>query len=376
MRAFASAFLMAWLFLACSTHADAQSAIQVSHETKPRKERPGTIAIVASGPRAGEAVFRALQAAEKIATGSIHGIANMYVITDDGEIRTFHNYGRGGTATLFVRGEETGVDPPPDVASARIAGIVSTGPRQPSLEPYDGPHPYYQDHVGFVIGHRIPDDRGRSGLPVDHEVLLLMKEGMTPREAVDRVMKSNPRVDAGLIAVNVEGNLAMHNSRLVDERPDYGRARGVDKPTGAVIETILNEIHPPQAVAQLVVNIGLDTMTRSQEAEKEIVVKSGLKLVRGRENSVEVNDDLEAVLITTTEERYLTGRHWAAIPYILSRVVKNGETLGFTEMELLGRLENGVIKSLSFQESAGVRFRQAPRICDFETPHSTICRVP
>lgn len=376
MRRILAAFLLPWLVLIGSAGAKVPAAVDPLLETQPRKERPGTIAIVASGPRAGEAVFRALEAAEKIATGSIHGTAHMYVITNDGEVRTFDNFGRGGTKTLFIRGEETGVDPPPEVAEARIAGIISTGPRRPNLKPYDGPHPWYENGVGFVTGHRMPDDVGRSGVPVDHEVLRLMKQGLTPRAAVDQVIGSNPRVDAGLIAVDVKGNIAMRNSQLVNERPDYGRARGVDQPTGAVVETILNEIHPPQAVAQLVVNKALETMSGAREADVEIRVRSGIKLERGQENLVEVNDEMEAVRISTKEERYLTGRHWAAIPYILSRVVRNGQTLGYTNLEMLARLDDGVIKSLSFQDSAPVPVRQSPRVCEFETPHLTVCRVP
>lgn len=340
----------------------------------PYRSKPGTIAIVATGPRAGEAVFRALEAAEKVSSGSIGGVARFYAMTADGKINLVTNYGRGGTATLFIRGEETGVPPPPELAEAVVAGVVSTGPREPWLGDYDGPYPWFGDGVGFVIGHRIPDAEGVSGLPVDHAVFRLMQGGLSAREAVDRVMSENPRVDAGLIAVGADGEVAMRNSELVDERPDYGRARGEDLPSGAVVETILNEIHPPQAVAQLVVNTALEVMSESRKPDVQITVRAGLVVQHGVENLIEVDDRLEARRVVTTEAGHLEGTQWAVVPYIASRVVQNGRTIGYTVNEPLARLDNGRIESLSTQEQVQLWVKDLPRTCSFETPYRTICR--
>ena len=115
--------------------------------------KPGTIAIAASGPRAGEAVFRALEAAERIASGSIHGVAWFVAMTKDGKVHRFSNFGRGGTRTLFIDGEETGTPPPQEIAEATMAGVVSTGPRDPTYRLYEpGRYPNGGDGVGFVVG--------------------------------------------------------------------------------------------------------------------------------------------------------------------------------------------------------------------------------
>lgn len=341
----------------------------------PYRSEPGTIAIAATGPRAGEAVFRALQAAEKISSGSIGGVAWFYAMTADGKIHQVSNYGRGGTATLFILGEKTGVPPPPELAQATVAGVVSTGPREPWLDEYDGPHPWFGDGIGFVIGHRLPDAIGIDGLPVDHAVFRLMREGLSAREAVDQVMSRNPRVDAGLLAVAANGEVAMHNSKLVDARPDYGRARGEDIPSGAVVETILNEIHPPQAVAQLVVDKALEVMSDSRSPDIEITVRAGLEVQHGGENLVEVDDRLEAQRVVTTEATYLDGEQWAVVPYIGSRVVQGGRTIGYTVNEPLAQLESGRIMSLSTQEQMQLSVKKTPRTCSLVTPYRTVCRA-
>lgn len=337
---------------------------------------PGTIAIAAAGPNAGSAAFRALQNAEAVATGSIGGVATMDVMLPDGTICSYGNLGRGGTGTLFVRGEETGVPPPPEIASAPIAVIVSTGPRnagQLTGDPCGQDFSTGADGVGLVVGHRLPDAPGRDGEPVDAHVMRLMEEGLGAREAVDQVMDANLEVDAGLIAVSADGTIAMRNSRRVDRRPDYGHARGEDVPSGAVVETILNEIHPPQAVAQLVVNVALETMTDSREPDFEVLVRSGLPVEYSDELVLEVDAEHVVTRATTDVREHLSGDVWAVIPYIHSRVVQNGRILGYTIDEPLAHLMDGVIQSVSLQEEMAIRVKREPRECEFRTPHLTVC---
>jgi hypothetical protein len=347
-----------------------------SVETRVVRELPGTIAIAAAGPNAGMAAFRALQEAEKVAAGSIGGVAVMDVMLTDGTICSYGNFGRGGTGTLFVRGEETGVSPPPEIAAAPIAVIVSTGPRDSgriSGDPCVQDFPSGADRVGLVVGHRLPDAPGRDGEPVNAHVLRLMKEGLSPREAVGRVMSAVPEVDAGLIAVSADGVIAMHNSRRVDRRPDYGHARGEDEPSGAVVETILNEIHPPQAIAQLVVNVALETMTGLRRPELEVLLRSGLTVEYANELVVEVDGNRVVTRVTTDVREHLGGEAWAVVPYIHSRVVQDGQTLGYTIVEPLAHLLDGTIQSLSYQEEMTIGVKREPRTCEFRTPHLTVC---
>lgn len=339
---------------------------------------PGTIAIAAVGPNAGSAVFRALQEAEKVASGSIGGVAVMDVMLTDGTICSYGNFGRGGTGTLFVKGEQTGVPPPAEIASAPIAVIVSTGPRtggRISGDPCNQDFSAGAENIGLVVGHRIPDAPGRDGEPVNAHVIRLMKEGLGPRQAVDQVMNANPEVDAGLIAVSSDGTIAMHNSRRVDRRPDYGHARGEDAASGAVVETILNEIHPPQAIAQLVVNVALEAMTGSRQPDFEVLVRSGLSVEYSDELVLEVNGDHVVTRVTTDVREHLIGDVWAVIPYIHSRVVQDGRTLGYTVNEPLAHLVDGVIESVSLQGEMALWVKREPRKCEFRTPHLTVCKA-
>jgi hypothetical protein len=358
--------------------AEAQSTAGDSARAAFFKEmrKPGTIAIAASGPRAGEAVFRALEEAEKISSGSIHGVAWFMAMTKDGKVHRFSNFGRGGTKTMFINGEETGTPPPAEIAEAPFAGVVSTGPRDPTYRIYDpGKYPNGGDDVGFVVGHRLPNSIGKNGLPVDHEVFSLMQKGLSARAAVDRVMGANEDLDVGLIAVDRKGLVAMHNSALVDKRYDYGRARGEDPASGAVVETIFNEIHPPQAVAQLVVNVALEIMSDARKPDFQITVKAGTKVGLANENVVEVDGNMLATRITTTVPAHLTGEKVAVIPYILTKVVQQGKTIGYTINEPLSVLQDGVIKTVSTQKEMKIWVKKHPRVCKYATPSRTVCEA-
>lgn len=369
-------WLWVGILLSCVAPSSGLLGQQISGEQPP--ELPGTIAIVAVGPNAGQAVFHALQQAEKISWGSIGGIAVMDVMLDDGTICSFQNNGRGGTTTLFVEGEETGVPPPPEIAAARIAAVISTGPRNPvdlGEQPCNQEYSTGKNGVGMVVGHRIPDSRGHDGHPVNARVMQLMDQGTSPAEALSLVLEANPNVDAGLIAVSADGTMAMQNTERVEQRTDYAHSRGEDRVTGAKIQTILNEIHPPQAVAQLVVNTALEVMGSHQEPDLQILVQSGLKVEYGPFNLVEVDDELVVTRIVTDVENHLEGEVWAALPYISSAVMQNGQLIGYTINEPLARVQDGTIESLSYQPGMMVSVKREPRSCHFASPHLTICDI-
>jgi hypothetical protein len=89
-----------------------------------------TIGIAAHGPNAGLAVYRSLRATERVGAGSIGGFAAFGAISADGKLMRYETQ-RGGTSTLFIEGEITGTDPPPDVATAASAAVISSGPDRP-----------------------------------------------------------------------------------------------------------------------------------------------------------------------------------------------------------------------------------------------------
>jgi hypothetical protein len=202
-----------------------------------------------------------------------------------------------------------------------------------------------------------------------------MQKGLSARAAVDRVMGANEDLDVGLIAVDRKGLVAMHNSALVDKRYDYGRARGEDPASGAVVETIFNEIHPPQAVAQLVVNVALEIMSDARKPDFQITVKAGTKVGLANENVVEVDGNMLATRITTTVPAHLTGEKVAVIPYILTKVVQQGKTIGYTINEPLSVLQDGVIKTVSTQKEMKIWVKKHPRVCKYATPSRTVCEA-
>src|ERR1700686_2557427 len=110
-----------------------------------------TIGIAARGPNAGLAVYRSLRAAERVGTGSIGGFATFAAITADGKLLR-HETQRGGTSTLFIEGESTGTEPPPEVAAATSAAVISSGPDRPEPEKLLSADPL----AGLVTGHRMP----------------------------------------------------------------------------------------------------------------------------------------------------------------------------------------------------------------------------
>ena len=180
-----------------------------------------TIGIAAFGPRAGLAVFMALRAVERVARGAVCGFASFVAITTEGEVLRAETQ-RGGTRTLFVDAEITGLPPPPRVAEAPFAGVMSSGPDRPAplcqFTPADGA-------VGLVTGHRLPNTPGCSGVRLNEEVLALMREGLSPQGAVERVLADNPGSDAGMIALDRQGRLFAANSAFVADRADLGSAR-------------------------------------------------------------------------------------------------------------------------------------------------------
>ena len=203
-----------------------------------------TIGIGAAGPNAGLAVFRALAAAEAVGHGAIGGFAVFAVLTADGRVIRAETQ-RGGSATLFTDGETTGGPPPPEVASARFAALMSSGP--------DRPAPLSQflaaSEAGLVTGHRLPNMPGSDGRPVNEAVLSAMAEGLSAEQSLQRVLNADPDADAGMIALGPSRGIAALNSSLVAARPDLGTATRASKE--AAVCVLHNAIRPAADLAPL-----------------------------------------------------------------------------------------------------------------------------
>lgn len=311
-----------------------------------------TIGIGAAGPRAGLAVFRGLQAAERVGAGSIGGFATFVAITADGDVlRSETN--RGGSRTLFCAGEETGVAPPDAVVQAPVAGVISSGPdRREPLARFvaaDGA-------VGFVTGHRSPNDVGAGGKPHNDEALARMIAGASARDAVAATLGENAEADVGLIAVDRQGTVFAANSERVGRRPDLGHARREAADIGAVVEVLLNSIRPHASLAPLVAEIALDTMVGEPSPLGSITVAAGVPIVPGDADTVLVDDAGQATQIVTTDTSMVSGRHDCTALYLHCAVRRGGRLLGHTLFEANGVVGNGRIISLNGKEKIDVSY--------------------
>jgi hypothetical protein len=175
-----------------------------------------TIGIAAFGPQAGLAVFRALAAVETVGRGAIGGFASLVAIGADGTLWRAETQ-RGGTATLFVAGEATGIPPPPEIAAAPWAGIISSGPdRPPPLARFTPADPA----VGLLTGHRVPDSAGSDGLPLNQAVRARMGAGEAPAAALAAVFEAAPDAEAGILALHRRTRLAAPHPTPVEARGD------------------------------------------------------------------------------------------------------------------------------------------------------------
>lgn len=311
-----------------------------------------TIGILASGPQAGLAVYRALQAVEQVGRGAIRGFASFVAVSTDSVLR--HETQRGGSETLFVSGESVGGEPDALTAVAKLAGVMSSGP--------DRPLPLSQftpaaAGLGIVTGHRLPNAMGRDGVPLNAAVLELLVHGCRLRDAVDQVLDSNPDADAGIIAGTLGGEIYARNSSRVAERPDLGHARR--SAGGAVVEVLHNAIYPVAPLADLAVEVALDVMLQRFEPDGEIVLRAGTPVVFAQSNRVLVDDALVVVEVQTNDARIVTGTWNCVAVYLGSRVIRDDAEIGVTETEPNMMVEDGRLVSMSGQQEVRIGFRRS-----------------
>ena len=302
-----------------------------------------TIGIAVRGPDAGLAVFTALAAVEKVGRGAIGGFVSFVAIAADGDVLRAETQ-RGGTGTLFTEGEMTGVEPPPEFATAPLAGLMSSGP--------DRPVPLSQftpaaAGVGLVTGHRLPNMPGKDGMPLNEAVLAKMASGQSAADAAQSVLDRNPEADAGIIALGLEGEPFAGNTVHVAKRGDLGRALTSNASTGTVVAVLHNAIHPHQALADLAASVALDVINPPDRADLLIDIAAGTPISLGDANRVEVDGSGRAVGITVTQARWLGPSRDGAVIDFAAQVCQNGRLIGHTIAEPYCVVQGGRLVSLS-----------------------------
>ncbi len=310
-----------------------------------------TIGIAAFGRDAGLAIFRGLQALERVASGAIGGFVSYAAITGDGQLARFATQ-RGGTRTLFVDADVVGADPPAEVAGAGTAALISSGPDRP--EPL-GQFIAGDPGVGLVTGHRFPQAVGRSGLAFNEDVLRRLASGADPATALDNVLAENPEADVGLIAVDAGGRMHGRNTDRVDRRVDAGQA--ARSSAHAAVMVLHNAIHPSRGVAEMVAEVAMEAMECSRTPDFWVVIAAGTGVVAGDTNALHVDAEMRATKIFTVDETLVRGTRDGAAVYLGAEVIQEGHLIGRTVTEPYVVLDDGVICTLSGQTQLRVGCR-------------------
>ncbi|WP_051242044.1 DUF6963 family protein [Stappia stellulata] len=187
-----------------------------------------TIGIAAYGQNAGRAVLDGLRATEVLGRGAIGGFAVFSILDRQGVHRQIACQ-RGGASQLQAADA---------FGDARCAAVISSGP--------DRPEPLSQFLVagaglGLVTGHRLPNRIDAAGVPSNASVLRRMARGETPSEAVQAAVGGDPEMDAGLIAVTLDGRIGFANTARVARRCDLIQASRADERRGYAL--LGNSIH-------------------------------------------------------------------------------------------------------------------------------------
>ncbi|MEM7041818.1 MAG: hypothetical protein AAF543_03295 [Pseudomonadota bacterium] len=318
-----------------------------------------TIGIAVRGPGAGLAAFRALAAVEKVGRGAIGGFVSFVAITAGGELLRADTQ-RGGTTTLFIEGEMTGIEPPPEIANAPLAGLMSSGPDRPA--PLDQFTPAASG-VGIVSGHRLPNMPGADGVALNQAVLARMKAGASATEAGRVILERHPEADAGIIALRLDGEPFAGNTAHTAKRSDLGRALSYDPTTGAAVAVLHNAIHPHQALAELAASVALDAINPPDCADFSIEIAAGTPLSLGDANAIYIDDNGSVVGITVTQASWLGPGQDGAVIDFAARVQRGGQTIGHVITEPYCVVRNGRLVSLSGRQQVaiGVRAIDGPK---------------
>ncbi len=248
-----------------------------------------TICIAAYGQNAGRAILNALAAVEAVGSGAIGGFVSAVALSSDQCMRAETQL--GGTAQLAFEQSKVLFE------QASIAGLISSGPNRPS--PLSDFLPAIPG-VGLVTGHRSPSSSGASRIPYNQQVLQGLQAGMTSRAAVDVIVSSNPRADAGFIAMTCDGIGFAGNTDEVLKRPDVGSASA--QRNGASVLVMHNAITPVYPMADLAAQIALETLSPLYKRLSSITLQQGCEIVAGTRNMLKVDEQNRVRQVVVCQE--------------------------------------------------------------------------
>ncbi len=311
-----------------------------------------TIGLAASGPGAGLAIFRALAAVERVTSGAIGGFVSFAAITESGELRRAETQ-RGGTSTLFTEAERTGTDPPPEIANAPRAVLMSSGPDRPiPLAQFTPADP----SAGLVSGHRLPNAIVPDGTKALNAIALShLGEGQSAEAALLATLAAYPEADAGLILIDRTGAMAIGNSDFVNARVDRGEAVRTDATSGLTVAVIHNAIFPVGAVAPLAIETAIHAVAPLVAANGWITVAAGVELVAGPANRIHIDENARVNRIELCQKQLAAPgpQQGAALPF-RSELIRDGIAVGHSVQEPYCCAQDGRLITLNNKASLQV----------------------
>ncbi|WP_238365379.1 DUF6963 family protein [Mesobacterium pallidum] len=290
-----------------------------------------TVGIAVSGPGAVPAALAALGAIEAVGRGAIGGFVSLVAIAD-GALLTA-GVQRGGTGAL--RPDTLGAP----FAEARLAALMSSGP--------DRPEPLVQftpgdAAVGLMTGHRLPNMPGPGGTPPNLVALGAMRSGAGVVEAIEMALAEAPEADAGLIAMDLSGRIALANSALVARRDDIGAALVEDPGAGLSIGVLHNSIFPARGLAEVAVAAALDLAAPADAIDGEARLV-GESVTLGDMRALDLASDGSVAAITVDDPTWLGPAWEGSVVLRGDPVLRYGRPVGRITREVYCRLENGRI---------------------------------
>jgi hypothetical protein len=189
---------------------------------------------------------------------------------------------------------------------------MSSGPDRPApLSQFTPADPA----ISLITGHRMPNTIGAGGFNLNDEVLNLMRRGSSPFDAVDAVVRANPEVDAGIVALAIDGRMHFADTPYVQRRGDVGRAMIGGPDQGAAVAVLHNAIRPHRPIATLAAEVAMDIMLPEDREDAWITFRRGTPLIAGTANAVNVADDGAVASITVDNPKFLVGLWSLGIGY-------------------------------------------------------------
>lgn len=126
-----------------------------------------------------------------------------------------------------------------------LVGLISSGPNRP--EPLSD-SVAAEPAVGIVTGHRMPNTGTAEGPLVNSLVIRPIREGADPKSAIDEVIVRRPEMDAGFVAVSIDGNVGLGNTPALLSLGGCGSGVLCAGAGGQRVATTHNSVQPQRPI--------------------------------------------------------------------------------------------------------------------------------